>query len=83
MESAGARSVMSNDMKELHLGKEQISNQIRGHKANLSNPNTSEESKEHSRQQIEALGGDANMISNMDDNRSKNVADKLNGSRAM
>ena len=36
--SQGAKSVMSNDMKELTEGKEQISSQIRGHKANLSNP---------------------------------------------
>lgn len=36
--SAGAKSVMSNDMKELAEGKEEISNVIRGHKANLSNP---------------------------------------------
>jgi len=38
MDSAGAKSVMSNDMKELTEGKEGISNTIRGHKANLSNP---------------------------------------------
>jgi hypothetical protein len=36
--SAGAKSVMSNDMKELTEGKEEITNVIRGHKANLSNP---------------------------------------------
>lgn len=36
--SAGAKSVMSNDMEELTEGKEEISNVIRGHKANLSNP---------------------------------------------
>lgn len=36
--SAGAKSAMSNDMKELTEGKEEISNVIRGHKANLSNP---------------------------------------------
>jgi hypothetical protein len=38
MDTAGAKSVMSNNMKELHEGKEEISNVIRGHKANLSNP---------------------------------------------
>jgi len=37
---------------------EDISNRARGHKANLSNPNTSEESKEHSRQVLESLGGE-------------------------
>jgi len=41
MDSQGAKSVMSNDMKELTEGKEQISSQIRGHKANLSNPSES------------------------------------------
>jgi hypothetical protein len=39
--SAGAGSVMSNDMKELTEGKEDITSQIRGHKANLSNPSRS------------------------------------------
>ena len=38
MESAGAKSVLSNDMQELSQGKEYIVNQISGHKANLSNP---------------------------------------------
>jgi hypothetical protein len=38
MNSAGAKSIMSNDMKELSEGKETITNTIRGHKANLSNP---------------------------------------------
>ena len=38
MDSAGAKSVMSNNMKEINEGKEEISNVIRGHKANLSNP---------------------------------------------
>ncbi|KAI0081071.1 hypothetical protein K474DRAFT_1768816 [Panus rudis PR-1116 ss-1] len=32
-------------------------NVARGHKANLSNPNTSEESKEHSRQVLEEIEG--------------------------
>lgn len=40
MDSQGAKSVMSNDMKELTEGKEQISSTIRGHKANLSNPSS-------------------------------------------
>jgi len=40
MNSAGAKSVVSNDMKELTEGKEQTSNTIKGHKANLSNPST-------------------------------------------
>jgi hypothetical protein len=33
---------MSNDMKELTEGKETITNEIRGHKANLSNPSESD-----------------------------------------
>ncbi|KAJ2902168.1 putative conidiation protein con-6 [Zalerion maritima] len=93
MQSAGNRSNMSRDMQELSQGKEQISNQIRGHKANLSNPttntpnpstaDTSEASKDQSRQAIESLGGDANMISNQDDPKSKHAAEVLDGSRAM
>ena len=38
MASAGSKSVISNDMQELGQGKEDISHQIQGHKANLSNP---------------------------------------------
>ena len=72
---------MSNDMQELTQGKEDISNQIRGHKANLSNPNTSQQSKENSKQAIEDLGGDANALSNH--SRSKNAAEELEGSRVM
>ncbi|PVH94430.1 hypothetical protein DM02DRAFT_485606, partial [Periconia macrospinosa] len=37
---------------------EDISNRARGHKANLSNPNTSEKAKEHSREVLESLGGE-------------------------
>ncbi|KAH7051325.1 hypothetical protein B0J12DRAFT_662815 [Macrophomina phaseolina] len=37
---------------------EDISHQAQGHKANLSNPNTSEESKKNSRQVLESLGGE-------------------------
>lgn len=40
MSAAGAKSVISNDMQELGQGKEDISNKISGHKANLSNPST-------------------------------------------
>lgn len=38
MNSAGDRSVISNDMQELRQGGEEISHKIQGHKANLSNP---------------------------------------------
>jgi len=37
---------------------EEVSNEARGHKANLSNPNTSEESKEHSKEALKDLGGE-------------------------
>merc|ERR1712036_180785 len=80
MDSAGARSVMSDDMKELTKGKEDISAAVRGHKANLSNPNTSEESKEASRQAIKEMGGDAAHYGDKDIS-SKNASEKLEGSR--
>ena len=37
---------------------EDISNAAAGHKANLSNPNTSDASKENSRKALEELGGE-------------------------
>ncbi|KAJ9160732.1 hypothetical protein NKR19_g3054 [Coniochaeta hoffmannii] len=82
MDSQGAKSVMSNDMKELTEGKEQISSQIRGHKANLSNPNTSEKSKENSRQVLEDLGGDDTLEAHREKPISKSAAEKLEGTRA-
>ncbi|KEY72674.1 hypothetical protein S7711_11367 [Stachybotrys chartarum IBT 7711] len=42
----------------MHEQPEEISNQARGHKANLSNPNTSKDSKENSKQVLEDLGGE-------------------------
>ncbi|CEI62864.1 hypothetical protein FVEN_g565 [Fusarium venenatum] len=82
MDSAGNRSVLSNDMQELRTGKEEISNKIQGHKANLSNPNTSEASKENSKKEIDALGGDVNHYGQESDPRSKSAAENLEGSRA-
>ncbi|KAK3941012.1 hypothetical protein QBC46DRAFT_312477 [Diplogelasinospora grovesii] len=82
MNSAGAKSVMSNDMKELTEGKEEISNEIRGHKANLSNPNTSEESKENSKRVLEDLGGSDTQQGYRDKPISKSAAEELYGSRA-
>ncbi|GAB1314701.1 hypothetical protein MFIFM68171_04911 [Madurella fahalii] len=82
MDSAGAKSAMSNDMKELRQGKEDVTNVIRGHKANLSNPNTSDESKENSKQELEDLGGNDTLQGHRDKPISKNAADKLYGSRA-
>ncbi|KAK0756195.1 hypothetical protein N5P37_011285 [Trichoderma harzianum] len=42
----------------MHEQPEDISNKARGHKANLSNPNTSDQSKERSKQELKELGGD-------------------------
>ncbi|KAI9901115.1 hypothetical protein N3K66_002932 [Trichothecium roseum] len=83
MESAGAKSTMSRDMQELTQGKEDVSNQIQGHKANLSNPNTSEQSKQNSANAIEELGGEANHYGKEDQPHSKSAAETLEGSRAM
>ncbi|KAK4212522.1 hypothetical protein QBC37DRAFT_424703 [Rhypophila decipiens] len=82
MNSAGAKSVMSNDMQELSEGKENISNVIRGHKANLANPNTSEASKETSAQEIKNLGGDDTLEMHREKPISKQAAEELYGSRA-
>ncbi|KAF3007947.1 hypothetical protein E8E13_011289 [Curvularia kusanoi] len=38
---------------------EDISNKASGHKANISNPNTSEESKQKSKEALKELGGEA------------------------
>ncbi|KAI1425899.1 hypothetical protein F5Y12DRAFT_325107 [Xylaria sp. FL1777] len=83
MESAGAKSAVSRDMQELTQGKEDISRQVQGHKANLANPNTSEKSKEHSRQAIHDLGADAAHYGGEDQPRSKAAAEAIDGSRAM
>ena len=82
MDSAGAKSVMSNDMKELTEGKEEITNVIRGHKANLSNPNTSEKSKKNSEQVLESLGGSDTQEATRNKPISKDAAEELYGSRA-
>ncbi|KAJ4312333.1 hypothetical protein BHE90_005127 [Fusarium euwallaceae] len=82
MNSAGDRSVISNDMQELRQGGEEISHKIQGHKANLSNPNTSQASKENSKREIEQLGGDDNLYGKEENPRSKSAAEQLEGSRA-
>ncbi|KAK3297240.1 uncharacterized protein B0H64DRAFT_473380 [Chaetomium fimeti] len=82
MDSAGSKSAMSNDMQEITQGKEDITNRIRGHKANLSNPNTSEESKENSREALKELGGDDTLEDRRNNPVSKSAADKLYGTRA-
>ncbi|KAI1305675.1 hypothetical protein F5Y03DRAFT_149063 [Xylaria venustula] len=81
MHSAGARSVVSQDMQEITQGKEEISKKVQGHKANLSNPNTSEASKEHSREVIEEHG-DAAHFGGEDQPRSRAAAEALEGKRA-
>ncbi|KAK4467207.1 hypothetical protein QBC42DRAFT_2719 [Cladorrhinum samala] len=80
--SAGAKSVLSNDMQELTEGKETISSQIRGHKANLSNPNTSEKSKQNSEKILEELGGDETLEAHRSKPISKQAGEELYGSRA-
>ncbi|KAH6641148.1 hypothetical protein F5144DRAFT_562712 [Chaetomium tenue] len=82
MDSAGAKSAMSNDMQELTQGKEDTASKIRGHKANLSNPNTSEESKQSSKQALKDLGGDDTLEDRRNNPVSKNAAETLYGSRA-
>ncbi|KAK4164278.1 hypothetical protein QBC43DRAFT_49337 [Cladorrhinum sp. PSN259] len=82
MNSAGAKSVMSNDMQELTEGKETVGNQIRGHEANLSNPNTSEKSKENSKKLLEELGGKDTLEAHRNKPISKQAAEELYGSRA-
>ncbi|KAK4035223.1 hypothetical protein C8A01DRAFT_38315 [Parachaetomium inaequale] len=82
MDSAGAKSVMSNDMKELTEGKETITSQIRGHKANLPNPTTSEESKKNSKGVLKELGGDDTIEAHRNKPISKDAAGNLYGSRA-
>ncbi|KAI0525442.1 hypothetical protein F5B22DRAFT_642461 [Xylaria bambusicola] len=77
MDSAGAKSNLSQDMQEITQGKEDISKQVQGHKANLSNPNTSQSSKEHSRQIIDELGGDSAHMGGEDQPRSRAAAESL------
>ena len=44
---------------------------------------TSQQSKDHSKKEIERLGGDTNHYSNEKNPRSKNAAEMLDGSRVM
>ncbi|KAI4863190.1 hypothetical protein F4820DRAFT_450257 [Hypoxylon rubiginosum] len=83
MDSAGAKSTMSRDMQELTTGRETISNTVKGHKANLTNPNTSEKSKENSREVIDGMGGDDAHYGNQNQPRTKTAAEDIDGSRAM
>ncbi|KAL6860714.1 hypothetical protein ACO1O0_004748 [Amphichorda felina] len=83
MASAGNKSVISNDMQELNQGQEDVSKTIQGHKANLSNPNTSDHSKKHSAEAIESLGGEVNHYGQDGKPHSKSAADQLEGSRVI
>ncbi|KAI0023623.1 hypothetical protein F4780DRAFT_728836 [Xylariomycetidae sp. FL0641] len=83
MDSAGAKSTYSRDMQELDKGAETLSHSVAGHKANLSNPNTSEKSKQHSKQVIDSMGGDIVHYGDKDQPRTKTAAEEIDGSRAM
>ncbi|KAG7284526.1 hypothetical protein NEMBOFW57_010901 [Staphylotrichum longicolle] len=50
----------------MHETAEEKSNQARGHKANLNNPNTSDKSKQHSKQALKDLGGEDAFYSKTD-----------------
>ncbi|KAI9871315.1 MAG: hypothetical protein M1830_003039 [Pleopsidium flavum] len=60
---------------------EDISNAARGHKANLSNPNTSDASKAHSKEVLESLGNDPHYGAE-DQNISKNPSQVAGGLKA-
>ncbi|KAL8970490.1 MAG: hypothetical protein Q9183_001497 [Haloplaca sp. 2 TL-2023] len=60
---------------------EDISNAASGHKANLSNPNTSEASKAHSKEMLEKLGGEDAFYSDQE-NVSKNPNEVAGGLKA-
>ncbi|KAF2011169.1 hypothetical protein BU24DRAFT_399432 [Aaosphaeria arxii CBS 175.79] len=49
-----------------------VGNIVGGHKANLNNPNTSEESKQHSRQVLDEEFDGGNIGSNDDSNKNPN-----------
>ncbi|KAI4287927.1 MAG: hypothetical protein L6R35_002813 [Caloplaca aegaea] len=61
---------------------EDISHQAQGHKANLSNPNTSDASKAHSKEVLDSLGGDKAFYSDEDQNASKNPNQVAGGLKA-
>ncbi|KAK5444262.1 hypothetical protein LTS15_010377 [Exophiala xenobiotica] len=45
-------------LQNINNSPEDISKQAQGHKANLSNPRTSDESKQHSKEVLQSLGGE-------------------------
>ncbi|PHH60023.1 hypothetical protein CDD81_2191 [Ophiocordyceps australis] len=72
---------MWSDMQEITQGREDVSKTIQGHKANISNPNTSEQSKKNSGAAVESLGGESSLYGKQGKTRSKNAAEELEGSR--
>ncbi|KAF2807831.1 uncharacterized protein BDZ99DRAFT_464742 [Mytilinidion resinicola] len=49
----------SEEEQKINQTTEDVSHSAQGHKANISNPNTSEKSKKHSKEELEKLGGEA------------------------
>ncbi|ORY64453.1 uncharacterized protein BCR38DRAFT_215151 [Pseudomassariella vexata] len=82
MDSAGAKSPMSRDIEELIQGRREHSNAVRGHKANLANPNASDKSKENSQTIIKGLGGETAHYGE-ETPQGKDAAENIDGSRAM
>ncbi|KAI9662971.1 MAG: hypothetical protein M1821_008018 [Bathelium mastoideum] len=61
---------------------EDISHAATGHKANLSNPNTSEASKENSRQALKELGGEDAFYGKSYEDPNKNPGNVAGGLKA-
>lgn len=57
-------------------------NVIGGHKANLANPKTSEESKEHSRQELDRLESEGGMTAGDAADTGKNEGNVIGGHKA-
>jgi len=72
---------MKDDEKEKHHGKD-IGHVIGGYKAALSNPNTSEEAREHAKKMIEELGGDAMLKHPHKDDSEKDLSHVVGGYKA-
>ncbi|KAF2088431.1 putative conidiation-specific expression protein [Saccharata proteae CBS 121410] len=72
----------SEDMQNINQTTEDISHMATGHKANLSNPNTSEASKERSRQALEELGGEDAFYGKKGDPTEKNPGNVAGGLKA-
>ncbi|KAK3059600.1 hypothetical protein LTS18_010462 [Coniosporium uncinatum] len=64
------------DLQDVNDTPEDISLAISGHKAKISNPNTSQESKEASQKALEQLGGDKAF-----DGKDENAGDGVGGQK--